>query len=422
MQRHGRICKQCDDSPGTRDCYELYTPYGIGSLEIANRFVRSATADLGPWKLGQFTDEDIALYSELARGQVGLLIANGPGIFTEEALAGGSLDEEDYSYRKVRVQGTERLLAAVHDAAPKCKIFAQIGCNEIVSCDLPKGPSAIDSPYYEGTFRQLSAREIEWMIDALVQTIVRMRDEGFDGAQLHAAHGGGLWSFLSPYSNRRKDRFGGSVAKRVCIVREIVGRARAKVGAFPILIKVNCDDFLDGGIDSSNFPELASQIQQAGIDAIEVSGGTWDALVRTEEELGFRPVPAAESRTDILTPEKQSYFLPAVIGLALDIPIILVGGNRNVERMEKIISEGHAQFVAMCRPLIREPELVERWRKGRGGEEALCIACNSCIYSMHVPFEKLGRRVVSCLPEMNPSLHDEAQEWLGSFIDSIRVD
>jgi 2,4-dienoyl-CoA reductase-like NADH-dependent reductase (Old Yellow Enzyme family) len=401
--------------------YRVFSPGAIGPLTVPSRWVRSATADLGPWKLKRFTEEDFALYRELVESGIGLIIVTGSEVLPETACEKDSLSDWTYSYAEVRIDGTAELLGTMREAAPDCVILAQLECNAILSGDRPAAPSPVRSPYYEGRFRELAVDEIERIIDAFVEAIVRMKEEGFDGVQLHAAHGGGLWLFLSPAGNQRTDDYGGTAEKRVRIVSEIVRRARKAVGEFPILIKANCTDDLEGGIDRDNFPKLACALESAGIDAIEVSGGTWDALVRSEEELGFRPIPAAESHTGILDPEKQNYFLPYVDGLDLGIPIILVGGVRNVERAEEIVRNGAAEFVAMCRPLIREPNLVARWRDGLGSAEAECIACNSCIHSMHVPFERLGRKIVTCLPLHNRTLHAEAQQWLTTFVDNIRA-
>jgi 2,4-dienoyl-CoA reductase-like NADH-dependent reductase (Old Yellow Enzyme family) len=400
----------------------LFTPFDIGSMRVPNRLVRSATADLAPWKLGRYTEEDVSLYRELAASGIGLIIAGGCEVLPQEACECGSLEDWAFSAERARVDGTDVLLRAIRETSAECKVIAQLECNAIISCQRPAGPSPITSPYYSGRFRELRAAEIEIMIDAFVQAIVLARDEGFDGVQLHAAHGGGLWHFLSPLGNQRTDEFGGSVDRRVRIIAETVRRARPVVGTFPILIKANCTDDVRGGIDAASFPDLAHALAAAGIDALEVSGGTWDALIRSEDELGFRPVPAAESHTGIHAPDRQNYYLPYVANLDLEIPLILVGGIRNSDAAERIVNQEHAQFVAMCRPLIREPRLVERWREGIGPSEAACIACNSCIYSMHLPFDKLGARTVTCLYDRSPQLHAEAQRWLSSFVDEIRAD
>ncbi len=220
---------------------------------------------------------------------------------------------------------------------------------------------------------------------------------GFDGVQLHAGHGWLLSSFLSPYTNRRTDRYGGSVENRVNIVREIVAQTREKVGNFPIIAKVNCDDFVSGGIGRASFPELAREPQAAGMDALEVSGGMWDCLARKESELGFYPMPIPESRTRIEEPGKQSYFLPYVEDLDLNIPVILVGGNHSIERMEEIAGGGKVQFFALARPLLCQPNLPKLWKEGTASGSA-CVSCNACLI-----MAKFVR--TTCPMHINRSLH-----------------
>jgi len=223
-----------------------------------------------------------------------------------------------------------------------------------------------------------------------------------------------MHAFLSPYTNRRTDEYGGSVENRTRIIREIVSSARDEVGDFPILIKVNCTDYLEGGIDFDNFLELAAEIQRTGVDAIEVSGGTMDCLVRTEEELGFRPVPIAEAHTRIGSPEKQSYFLKYIEAVDLSVPVILVGGNRDIERLENIVQQEHADYIALCRPLISEPGLPNRWLEGRGDTGTDCISCNSCLPPLTdgMPF---------CVFKQDKAQFRKAQAVLASWVDEHRV-
>jgi 2,4-dienoyl-CoA reductase-like NADH-dependent reductase (Old Yellow Enzyme family) len=188
-----------------------------------------------------------------------------------------------------------------------------------------------------------------------------------------------LSSFLSPYTNKRTDSFGGSVKNRARIIKDIVTLARKEVGNFPILIKMNCDDHVVGGISKDNFPELIKEIELSGVDAIEISGGMWDCLARTEDELGFIPVPIPESRTKIDNPDKQSYYYNYVKNLKATVPLILVGGNRNVELMERLLHEGGIEFLSLARPLIAEPGLPNRWFNCIGKETTACVSCNACL-------------------------------------------
>ena len=315
------------------------------------------------------------------------------------------------SYADVKIEGFDRLAEKVHKCAPRCKIVAQL------SGEYPGvGPSDIPSPFSRTKLKPLSTEQIQAIVYCFIQAIAGVKDDGFDGVQLHAAHGGLLSRFLSPYTNRREDEYGGSAENRARIIREIVDGARRMVGDFPILIKMNCTDYVEGGTDIVTFPGLAQAIQGAGVDAIEISGGMWDCLVRTEDELGFRPVPAPESHTRINSPEKQSYFLKFAEKLKLDIPVILVGGNRDVERLEEIIRQGKVDFFALCRPLISEPDLPKRWLEGRGSSGTDCISCNACLYDMWTHLEERKPWVAVCLVKHDEKRLKAAQEWLASWV------
>jgi 2,4-dienoyl-CoA reductase-like NADH-dependent reductase (Old Yellow Enzyme family) len=393
-----------------RDHYKLFSEGQIGSLTLPNRLVRSATWDPAILKERRMTDEVLDLYRRVAAGGVGLIITGDSSVVPD-----GLLDEDPprpgaFAYEQVRIEGYDRLVEVVHTAAPRCKIVAQL------SVDYQGvAPSDVPSPFTAERARALSTQQVRMLVHCLVEGIAGIQGEGFDGVQLHAAHGGLLGRFLSPYTNRRRDEYGGSVANRARIVREVVEGARRKVGDFPILVKLNGTDYVPGGIDLDTFPELAREIAAARVDAIEVSGGMWDCLVRTEAELGFRPVPAPESHTRIKIPEKQSYFLPYAERLDLDIPLILAGGNRDAERLEAILRRGAVDFVALCRPLIHEPGLPNRWLAGEGSSASGCISCNSCLVDMYTSLDRGEPHVVTCLFNADRRQVGEAQRWLSSW-------
>ena len=390
-----------------RNDYTIFSKGRIGDLTLPNRLVRSATWDPSIIHSRQMSGEVLNLYRKLARGGVGLIITGGFPVLEQEMLG-----SETCSYDDVAIEGLGRLADVGHRAGSGCPVVAQLEVSLVGA-----GPSAIPSPFMEEMIRPFSTDEIRKTIDCFVQAIVRMQEHGFDGVQLHAAHGGLLSCFLSPYSNRRDDGYGGSVANRARIVGEIVSRARERVGRFPILIKMNATDYLEGGIDVDTFPRLAKEIERAGVDAVEVSGGMWDCLARPEEALGFRPVPAPESHTRIHSPEKQSYFLRYAERLDLDVPVILVGGNRDVERLEEIVRQGAADFIALCRPLLSEPDLPNRWREGRGSATTDCISCNSCIHDMYVHPGRPEPGLVTCIYKRDKERHRVAQEWLASWVE-----
>ncbi|MHA1904785.1 MAG: NADH:flavin oxidoreductase [Candidatus Thorarchaeota archaeon] len=390
-----------------RNHYKIFTEGHIAKLSLSNRLVRSATWDPSILKSRQMTYEVLGLYKELALGGVGLIITGGFTVFNQRAADDNSSNWLS-GYTDLRVAGIEKLAEIVHTSRSECRIIAQLE-----NGSLDAMPSETTSPFSKRKFRSLTVEEIGDIVDCFVEAIVDMMKASFDGIQLHAAHGGLLSRFLSPYTNHRDDTYGGSIVNRARIIREIVSKARQSVRDFPILIKMNCTDYLVGGSDIDSFPDLALEIERTGVDAIEVSGGMWDCLLRSEQELGFRPVPAPESHTRIGNLEKQSYFLKYVEKLDVDIPVILVGGNRNIERLEEIIKREKVDFIALSRPLIREPNLPNRWREGRGSKGTECISCNSCIYSMHHHSDRL----VTCVHKEDKSLHNVAQEWLSTWVE-----
>ena len=389
-----------------RNHYKIFSEGSIAGLTIPNRLVRSATWDPSILPTRQMTDEVLNLYRNLALGGVGAIITGGFPVYRER------LPEEDSGqpvrlYSDLRVNGLEKMAEAIHRARSDCKVFAQLEVGFVEA-----GPSSISTPFANEPVRELTLDEIEQIVACFVDAIVDMKDGGFDGVQLHASHGGLLSRFLSPYTNQRKDEFGGTTERRSMIIRQIIAKARKQVGDFPILIKMNCTDYLVGGVDIENFPVLAQEIVRAGVDAIEISGGMWECLFRPEEELGFRPVPAPESHTRIRKPEQQSYFLRYADTLDLPIPIILVGGNRDIEYLETILQDGKVDFIALCRPLIREPDLPNRWRASIGKHLPECVSCNSCIYAMFVHPGKPEPGLVTCICKTDKKQHQKAQKWL----------
>jgi len=389
--------------------YKIFSETSIAGLTISNRLIRSATWDPSILTSRQMTNEVVNLYRNLAYGGVGAIITGGFPVYREhfpEQDSGGA----PHLYADLRVNGLENLAETIHQARSDCRVFAQL---EVGYVDA--GPSSVRTPFSNEPVREISLEEIEQIIDCFVDAIMDMKNAGFDGVQLHAAHGGLLSRFLSPFTNHREDDFGGTPESRAKIIGKIINQARKHTGDFPILVKMNCTDYLEGGVDIENFPSLAWGIVQAGVDAIEMSGGMWECLFRTEKELGFRPVPAPESHTRINKPEHQSYFLPYAEKVDLPVPIILVGGNRDIESMEAIVQGGKVDFIALCRPLIREPDLPNRWRAGSGKRVPECVSCNSCIYAMFIHPGQPEPGLVTCVCKGDKKLHQKAQKWLATW-------
>lgn len=346
----------------------IFQPGKIGTLEIKNRIVRSATYEGMATARGEMTQELLNMSEELARGEVGLIItgfsyvlANGRGAPYMTAIC-----DNDH------VTGFQELANRVHQAGGKiCAQLAHSGRKtspEIIGGETPMGPSPIPYTDSHTTPREMTKDDIREVVGAFGHAARRVREAGFDAVQLHCAHGYLLSAFISPHSNNRTDEYGGTVENRARIVIEVYRSVRRMVGSkYPVLVKMNAEDLLEDGLTLDQSVRTARMLAVRGIDAIEISAGGADGSTRS-------------ARTDIDTPEKEAYLLAYArefkkhVG---SVPLILVGGMRSPEVIEKVLEEGDAEFVSMCRPLIWEPHLIKRWKEG-DRERAKCISCNQC--------------------------------------------
>jgi 2,4-dienoyl-CoA reductase-like NADH-dependent reductase (Old Yellow Enzyme family) len=392
----------------------VFTPARIGQLEIKNRLVRSATYERAATSKGEVSDFLVDLYRTLAKGGVGLIITGTAGVYSR-ALAPERIiraDSDDF------IAGLRKIPKAVRDVAPDCRMVLQLHHpgrqvihqedavklipvlppalmayiqkhpeiiappQEVSPVVEPTAPFAVYDATFDRTPRALTRDEIEEIVEAFAEGVRRAQEAGFDGAQVHAAHGYLLSSFLSPRTNQREDQYGGSTENRTRVVKEIYQRARRKVGdGFPILIKVNTTDFLPGGIDLNEAVRVGKLLWEVGFAAIETSGGMWEAVTRKKEELGWPPVFIPESRTGIKTLDQEAYFLSGAKALKekTNATVILVGGLRSFSKIEEVLNSKGTDFVSMCRPLIRQPDLPIIWRSGEGPDKAECISCNACL-------------------------------------------
>jgi 2,4-dienoyl-CoA reductase-like NADH-dependent reductase (Old Yellow Enzyme family) len=276
------------------------------------------------------------------------------------AAAGSASRLQTCIYDDRHVSEAAKIADVVHKASEGCKIVAQINHAGRQGVDEPVGPSELFSRGGR-KLKVLSTEEVGELAAQYAEAARRVKEAGFDGAEVHAAHGYLLSSFLSPRTNRRTDKYGGSIQKRATVIKEIVGLAREKVGDdFPILVKANCVYRGSRGTDADSFPETAKEIEKAGADALEISGAN--------------PVRMGIDRAD-----KESYFMEYAEKLDLNIPVILTGGNRSVERLEQAFQVAKVDFFGFARPLIREPDLPNRWLEGTGSDTAKCISCNGCL-------------------------------------------
>jgi len=361
----------------------VFEPEEIGGMLVKNRLVRSATYEGMASEDASVTGELVELYKTLAEGGVGLIITG----YAYVQPSGKPLPRQTGIDRDDLIPGWRKIAETVHEHGDGCKVAIQLVHCGRQSFFLEKtvAPSAVLDPFSSNMPREMTIEEIEETIEAFAEAARRTKEAGFDAVQLHAAHGYLLSQFLSPHTNRRTDEYGGSTENRIKIVEDIYKRTVEKAGKdFPILIKMNVDDFLEGGIDLDESRKIAERLSKMGFAAIETSGGMDETAMRDKEELGWTPVYPPFCRTNIRSKDKEAYHLPYAreIKKVIDVPLILVGGIKSLDVIEKILAEGSADFVALSRPLIREPDLPNRWLKGTGGLTADCISCNGCVGSL----------------------------------------
>jgi 2,4-dienoyl-CoA reductase-like NADH-dependent reductase (Old Yellow Enzyme family) len=352
----------------------LFSPGKIGNVQIKNRIVRSATFMRSSEKYGFVSDKLIRIYDELARGGSGLIISG----FTAVDPGGTASPYQACLYDDSFIPGQKKLVEKVHEY-PNVKFAAQIahtGRQGYHPKFHPVAPSPIPFKLTGLTPREIQSKEIKDYIKKFVDAGYRAYTSGYDLVQLHAAHGYFLSNFLSPFTNRRTDSYGGSSQNRVRILIDIYDGLRDKIGKnFPIIVKLQVEDFIPNGLTLEEGVVYAKILSEIGFDAIEPSGGGGD--VQTQSK---KPYPSLRCKT----PEEENYFLPHAVKikpLLKNCKLILMGGIKNPIFAEKIINENIADFISMSRPLIYEPDLPNRWKRG-DLSPAKCISCNGCYMTM----------------------------------------
>jgi 2,4-dienoyl-CoA reductase-like NADH-dependent reductase (Old Yellow Enzyme family) len=353
----------------------LFEPAQINTMVLRNRFVRSATVDSGA-ENGYVSEKQFTSFTELSDGGVALIITGMTAVHRSDYIrpSQNQLSCDDY------IPAYKKLTSAVHEKGAKIAIqLAHMGRERgkflLDGLDEAVGPSFIENdPYCEAKkYRAMTADEIREIVEAFGNAAKRAREAGFDAVQIHGAHAFLLAQFLSPYTNRRDDEWGGSLENRLRFHTEIYRAIRRNVGEdYPILIKLGVEDGFSGGLEFSEGKRAAQILAQIGFDALEISQG-----LRGEVFEG------TEFRTRIDGPDREAYFRTwgREVKQSVDVPVMMVGGLRTPALMTEIIEKGEADFISLCRPFIREPGIVNEWQKG-DLRRSRCISCNKCIEAL----------------------------------------
>ena len=369
----------------------LFHPATIGKLTLRNRFVRSATFDGMAGKGGRVSAEQIALYTRLAHGGVGLIVTGMASVHPSGQISG----YQNTVYDDDCIADLQRLAAAVHRQGAKIALQLAHAGREAFRYLTHKGspaiaPSAVpEDPYCQAVYRAMTDEEIGAIVQAFGDGARRARAAGFDAVQIHGAHAYLLSQFLSPFSNRRDDPWGGSPENRMRFLSAVYQAVRGAVGPdFPVMVKLGVADGFPQGLQFADGCRAAVACADWGFDALEISQG-----------LRGKHYSQTEFRTAVDGPKREAYFRHwcREVKSRVAVPVMMVGGLRRLDLMEAIIGNGEADFIALCRPLVREPDLIARWTGG-DREKPACISCNACFDAL------LNLRPLACAIDDGPGI------------------
>ena len=317
----------------------------LGSIAMKNRFVRAAVGDFTNG--GHLTESNFELYRNLAEGGAALLISGFSVVDAQE--------QSDHTFSvayDVLIPEYQSLTQMVHEAG--CKIVAQlVYLSGFVPVSRPLAPSAGKNKYTGIETFEMTEDEIHQMVRFFADGARRAKEMGFDGVELHGAHGFLLHQFFSPLWNHRTDLYGGTVENRCRFLIETYEAVREDVGnEFPVMMKLSLDD-----VPAEEWLYLAHQLDARGIDALETSGN-WMAH----------------------TPKDRTYYHDAATTLASELKcaVIQTGGNREFATLEEQLNDSDIAYFGFARPFMSEPDFVNKYQRGEI-QKPRCLSCNFCL-------------------------------------------
>ena len=352
----------------------LFEPFSIKNLTLPNRFVRSATYDGMAEKNGRVSANQIQMVENLARGGVGLIIMGIAYVHPSGQIspAQNSLADDDC------IRGFRILADTAHCHGAKIAVQLFHAGRETGKVYKPQRKQALapsllsEDPYFQGSYRAMTEAEILEVIRAFGQAAGRAREAGLDAVQVHGAHAYLLSQFLSPFTNRRDDDWGGELENRLRLHREILRAIRSQVGDYPVMIKIGVQDGFPGGLELNEGKEAAFRLAHWGYDSLEVSSG-----------LRGPGYDNAEFKTRINRLDREAYFRSwcREIKPEVTVPVMMVGGLRTPALMEEVLQNGEADLISLSRPLIKEPAIIRDWEQD-DRHRATCISCNKCFEAL----------------------------------------
>jgi len=356
----------------SRNCPHLFQSGQIGTLTVPNRIVMAPMATNYPSESGGVNDFLIDYYEARARGGAGLIIVENC-CADHPAGKGGAvqlrLDDDRF------IPGMSRLTDAIHFHGAKVSIqINHSGPSTTPMKTEGKGPVGASQISYASHLpppRVLEREEIALVIEKFAQAALRAKKANFDAVELHGAHAYLLAHFMSPFTNRRTDEFGGGLEGRLLFPRKVVRRVREIVGEdYPIIFRISVDEFIEGGRGVEESKQMAIELAAEGVHAFHATAGTHPAM-HPSGTLSIEPMAYDQGWRVYLAEELKK---------VVDVPVIAVGVIRDPSLAEEIVAKRRADFVAVGRGFVADPEWANKARNGRGRHIRKCISCNEgCI-------------------------------------------
>jgi 2,4-dienoyl-CoA reductase-like NADH-dependent reductase (Old Yellow Enzyme family) len=360
----------------------LLAPGRLGAVATRNRIIRAGTSETMAMPDGAVSDRLVALYRTLAANEVG-------AIFTGHLFVhprGRYARRQTGIHADALLPRLRRLAGAVHEAGGV--VLAQVahaGSQSRAPQVAPLAPSAVPNALTGRIAPAASEAEIREAIAAFADGARRAVEAGFDGVHVHGANGYLISEFLSPLTNRRDDDWGGDPDRRARFAVEVARAVRAVVPPDRALtMKLGLVDAPPGGLTLDESVAVAGRLAAEGVDALELSCGVM--VAPTDSARQYVAVDRRRAAADLLPhrvlagPAPEAYFVPWArrVRERVAVPLIAVGGMRRTETMERVLAAGDADFVAMARPFIREPDIARQIAAGRTGPVD-CTSCNICL-------------------------------------------
>ena len=393
----------------------LFSPIQLGGLELPNRIVHVPTDISSSHADGEVSERDIAHHAEIARGGTGFIIV---GATTPDSKTGRPTvtclvaDGDNY------IPGLARLAESMHRYGAKCAVQLQhpgrqsampryntLGANDRV-LKLPW--SAGHEIVYENAeekgkeIRAASVEEILELTDLFSEAAWRVKQAGFDAVELHAAHGYLLSEFMSPFLNRRTDRFGGSLENRMRFPLAVVDSIQRKCGrSFPVLVRYSFDEWCEGGRGLEEGVEIARILERAGCAAVDLSMG-----MQESPGAGFDPMQY---------PQGWATYAAEAVKAAIRIPVITSHSLRDPEYCEQILAEGKTDLVGLARALLADPYWPVKAQYGREKQIRRCISCLGGCWQESM----MAKKEIAC--SINAACGDPAYARMTRTGEPVRV-